>query len=137
MIVDPLVAWLLLILKASLLHMPSGGGRSYIPILTGAANCVDAEVMYSGREALLLLTKGGEIKERGTVSTNRITATCKQVERERERLLNSEWNVHTAQHKNMFSKCDGSSTKALEKAPSAGEQFGKAADADADNVRNK
>lgn len=37
--------------------MPTGGGRSYAPILTGAANCVDAEVMYSGGEALLILNQ--------------------------------------------------------------------------------
>jgi hypothetical protein len=40
-------------LNGSLLHMPMGAGRSYIPILMGGANCADAEVMYSGGEAML------------------------------------------------------------------------------------
>uniref|UniRef100_A0A0A9DEC2 Uncharacterized protein n=1 Tax=Arundo donax TaxID=35708 RepID=A0A0A9DEC2_ARUDO len=56
MTVDALVAWPLSTLNGSWFHTPitgagAGAGRSYTPILTGAANCADAEVMYSGGEA--------------------------------------------------------------------------------------
>lgn len=59
MMVDALVAWLSTTLNGSWLHMPmgttaGGPGRSYIPILSGAANCADAEVMNSGGEAAAL-----------------------------------------------------------------------------------
>ena len=58
MTVEPLVAWPLSTLNGSLFHMPimgAGAGRSYTPILMGAAaNCTaDAEVMNSGGEAVL------------------------------------------------------------------------------------
>jgi hypothetical protein len=59
MMVDALVAWPPVsstLNDGSLLHMPMGGaGRSYIPIVMGAANCADAEVvMYSGGDGALL-----------------------------------------------------------------------------------
>jgi hypothetical protein len=57
MTVDALVAWPPLsstLNDGSLIHMPIGAGRSYIPILMGTANRADAEVMYSGGEGALL-----------------------------------------------------------------------------------
>jgi hypothetical protein len=57
MTVDALVAWPPLsstLNDGSLIHMPIGAGRSYIPILMGTASRADAEVMYSGGEGALL-----------------------------------------------------------------------------------
>lgn len=69
MTVDPLVAWpLSTTLNGSLFHTPiTGVGRSYGPILTGAAaNCTaDAEVMNSGGEAPLPMLSQQKNNQRG------------------------------------------------------------------------
>ena len=76
MTVDPLVAWPLSTLNGSLLHMPitgAGAGRSYTPILMGAAaNCTaDAEVMYSGGEAAPPMLTNTNNQRGGSVSNSR------------------------------------------------------------------
>jgi hypothetical protein len=92
MTVDPLVAWPLSTLNGSQFHMPitgAGAGRSYTPILTGAAaNCTaDAEVMYSGGVAAPPMLTNRNNQRGGSVSNDRaFVAGGDQVkERRRER----------------------------------------------------
>jgi hypothetical protein len=139
MMVDALVAWPPVsstLNDGSLLHMPMGGaGRSYIPIVMGAANCADAEVvMYSGGDgALLPMLRTGA---KHTHSKNQRGAVVSRTNKWQKGRLRSELQ----QSQICFPECGCRSQKRAggkgRSAP-ASEHFGQSRRAEADNVRNK